>query len=67
MFPPAKRPREVREALGLPRITVAVRAGVSEPSVKCFELDPEAGVTPPIRRKLEPVYAALAAELQARA
>jgi len=60
---------EFLEAIKRPqsRITVAVRAGLSEPSVKCFGLDPETGVTPRVRRKLEPVYAALASELQARA
>ena len=58
-------PKEIRESLQLPRIVVAVRAGVSEPTVKLYEANPAEGVTAPMRRKLELVYASLAKQIEA--
>jgi transcriptional regulator with XRE-family HTH domain len=55
-----KSPKEIRKLRGLPRIVVAVRAGVSEPSVRAYENNPDEGVTDPIKQKLDPVYRALA-------
>jgi hypothetical protein len=49
-------PKEIRKLRGLPRIVIAVRAGVSEPSVRSYENNPIEGVTPPIKAKLEPIY-----------
>jgi hypothetical protein len=54
-------PKELRLARRLPRIQVAARGGVSEPSVRLYELDP-ACVSPRIKRELDKVYADLAAE-----
>jgi|CZKU01.1.fsa_nt_gi hypothetical protein len=53
-------PIEIRRRLGLPRRKITALADVSEPSVRSYELDRN-GVTAPIRAKLDPVYAALAA------
>jgi transcriptional regulator with XRE-family HTH domain len=57
---PLPSPKEIRKSRGLPRIVVAVRAGVSEPSVRSYENNPVEGVTPPIKAKLDPVYRELA-------
>lgn len=53
--------RKVREALHVSRVAVAVRAGVSIETARAFEGG--AVVSNLSREKLEPVYAALAAEL----
>lgn len=58
-------PRQIREARRLPRIVVAVRAGVSEPSVRTYEASTDA-VSSPIRQKLDPVYLALKNELESK-
>jgi hypothetical protein len=56
-------PIQIRHRLGLPRRKIAARADVCEPSVRSYELDPERGVTAPIKARLDPVYAELAKTL----
>jgi len=55
------RPRAIRERLHVPRIKVAVIAGVSEPSVRQYEADRNS-VSRRVREALDPVYADLARE-----
>ncbi len=58
--PPALR--AVRDAHGIPRIRIAVEAGVCEPTVRNFENCP-ASVKPETRARLMPVYQRLEREL----
>jgi len=52
-------PREVRQRARLPQIIVAVRAGVSEPTLRIYEANPDAVRDPVKRASLDEVYAHL--------
>lgn len=56
----SQSPKEIRQARGLPRIVVAVRAGVSEPLVRLYEEAPRAIKNDQKRAALDGVYAQLA-------
>ncbi len=53
-----KSPREIRKAAGVSQIQVAVAAGVSEPTVRLYEANPEA-VSSEKRRALDVAYEGL--------
>lgn len=57
-------PIEIRKKARRPRIWVAVRAGKSEPTVRCYELNRD-GVSEDTREALDPVYAEMAIDIEA--
>jgi hypothetical protein len=57
-----RTPREIRKAAKLNMITVAVRAGVCEPTLRLYEANPSA-VGDDKRRALDAVFAAMEASL----
>jgi transcriptional regulator with XRE-family HTH domain len=55
-----KKPREIRGAAGLSRARVAVECGVSEPTLRLYEIDPSS-ISPRLRPKIDARYSQLAA------
>lgn len=54
--------KHIRQALGLSQVVVAVRAGVSPPTLRAYELDPF-GVSATKREAIARTYRELAAEV----
>lgn len=59
------RAKQIRELTGRSRMWVAVKAGVSEPTARLYEVDPAAIESEQKRAALAAVYAELAAEATA--
>lgn len=58
-------PREIRLAAHVSQIQAAVRTGTSEPTIRIYEANPDAVVTPAKRSRLDAYYAELARRVEA--